>query len=420
MDYIRQKNDWNHRPLLFLVAFMIVSFWVWASVFSIEQHVRGTGRIVPAGQAKIVQNLEGGIIDEILVHEGQSVEKNQVLMQISNKRAESDLEEQKIGMEGKQVKLARLRAEQQQAARFEYNAKNAAPDLIANEEQIFNSRRSALNEKLAALNEQITQKKLKLADLDSQLSNISAERKIAQDQLDINERLKKSGAVSQSRYLEAKSRVTNFDTRLEQIKKSRPVLYAEIDEIKNNIEGEKQDFAAEVAEEINKTELDIRQLQERMKTQADQVNRTALVSPVKGIVNKIHVTTLGGVIKSGEPLVEIIPMEEDLIVEAQVPARDRGKIWTGLPVMVKVTAYDFALYGGIEGNLVEVSADSFTDERGNVFYRVRISLQGKQLQDKPLYPGMIVNADIISGKITIMNSILRPFWRIREAALREA
>ena len=421
-DYSSGSREWNYRPVLILVVVMAVCFYGWATLSKIEQHVRGSGRIVPAGQSKIVQNLEGGIVETINVQEGQSVRKNDVLMQIRNQRAKSDLEEQKIILAGRQVKLARLRAEHAGAEDFNYDANGASAimEVVGSETQIFLGRKRVLNEKLGALNDQIRQKNLKLEDLNAQLSNMAAERKIAQDQLNINDRLRKSGAVSESRYLEAKSRVTNFDTRMEQIRKSIPITRAEIDELKSKIEGERQAFLTDTADEINTTELEIRQLQERMKAQSDQVERTALVSPVNGIVNKVHVTTAGGVIKPGEPLVEITPLDEDLIVEAKIPAKDRGKIWVGLPVMVKVTAYDYALYGGIEGRLSEISADSFNDEQGNTFYRARISLMSRTLGDEPLYPGMVVNADIISGQISIRDAILKPFWRIRETALRES
>lgn len=414
-------RKWNYRWLLLLIAVMMAGFYAWAALSSIEQHVRGNGRIVPAGQAKIVQNLEGGIVDEIAVHEGQTIEKNVVLMQISNQRAKSDLEEQKIILAGKQVRMARLHAEQEGKDIFDYpDEGNAALKKLADSEaEIFDSRKQSLHEKISILNEQINQKQLKLQDLDAQLGNTQAERKVAQEQLGINERLMKSGAVSQSRYLDSKGRVTSFDTRIEQIRNAVPITKAEIEEIKRKIDGEKKDFQSEVADEINKTELDMRQLRERMRAQFDQVERTAIVSPVRGIVNKVHITTSGGVVQPGEPLVEIIPLDEDLIVEAKVPAKDRGRIWVGLPVMVKVTAYDFALYGGVSGTLTEISADSFTNERGDVFYRARISLKDKTLGDKPLYPGMIVNADIISGETSILHALLKPFWRIRETALRE-
>ena len=264
------------------------------------------------------------------------------------------------------------------------------------------------------------QKELKLEDLRTQLTNTQAERKVAADQLAINEKLRRSGAVSESRYLDSQSRVKNFDTRIQQIQKNIPITSAEIQEIHQKEKSERESHKTDVIEETNKVELGIQQLQERIKTLADEVERRALISPVTGIVNKLYINTIGGVISPGEPVVEIIPMDENLVVEAKVSTKDRGLIWIGLPVVIKVTAYDYAVYGGIDGTLEDISADSLTDKDGRQYYRLRISLKSNNLgKDQPLYPGMTVEANIISGKKSILHTLLKPFWRVRENALRE-
>ncbi len=424
MGGIRIKHDhaWHYRPLLWLVLLFVVLFFVWASLSEIEQHVRAEGRIIPVGQSKTVQHLEGGIVNEILVKEGQTVEKGDVLLQVSNQRARSDLEEQKIALEALNVRLVRLRAEADGKEVFTYMPKQNVPqikNILASEKQLFKSRRQGLIEKISILEEQAKQKSFRLAEMNVQYKNLNAERRVAQDQLTINDRLRKSGAISESRYLETKSRVRSFDTRIAQVKQNLPVIRAELQEIRQKIQSERENNATEVIEEMNKVELALRQLQERMKTGFDEVQRTEILSPTKGIINTLHVNTRGGVVRPGDPLVEIIPLDGNLIAEARVQTKDRGLIWNNLPVVVKITAYDFAVYGGIDGRIQDISADSFIDERGGEYYRVRVSLDRNDLgDDRPLYPGMTVEANIISGETTVLRALLKPFWRVQQAALR--
>ena len=417
---IQRESTWGYRPLLIIIAILIVMFFTWAAFSKIEQHVHALGRIIPAAQTKIVQHLEGGIVNEILVSEGEAVEKGQVILKISNQRTSSELQELTISIEALKIKRARLKAEYSNAREFSYEVPSAElVDTLENEKRLFDSRHQVFDQKISGLNEQITQKRLKQNDLSAQLANLASERSVAQNQLDINERLRRSGAVSESRYLDTVSQVKNFDTRIAQVRNSTPIVKAEIQEVRKKITEEQQSRQTLIVDELNKVELDIQQSTERLKTYSDEVKRTDIPSPVKGMVNKLYVNTVGGVVRPGEPLVEIIPMDENLIAEARVATKDRGLIWVGLPAIVKVTAYDYAIYGGIKGKVTEISADSLTDENGARFYRVRLSLSANSLKGQPLYPGMTVEGNIIAGKKSILHSLLKPIWRLQENALRE-
>jgi len=414
---------WHYRPILFTIVIMVILFTAWSYSYKIDQHVRSQGRIIPAGQTKIVQHLEGGIVSDILINEGQRINQGDILLQVSNQQARSDLAEQQISLEALKIRILRLQAEYNGDKTF-----NIPPDIentnnqniIKNEKRLFTSRRQSLIEKLSVFLEQINQKELKLEDLKAQLSNLNAEKKVSSDQLAINERLKRSNAISESRYLESKSKVKSFNTRISQVKKNIPVIQAELQEILKKIKSEKENYKTEILNEKGKVELALQQMTERLKTRHDEVDRTAIISPVNGIVNKLYVNTVGGVVQPGGDLVEIIPLDENLIVEARLSTKDRGKVWIGLPVLVKITAYDYAIYGGIDGRIIDISADSFRDERGVQFYRTRIKLEKNSIsKNKPLYPGMTVEANIISGQTTILHALLKPFWRIKQNALRE-
>ncbi|MCB1592812.1 MAG: HlyD family type I secretion periplasmic adaptor subunit [Alphaproteobacteria bacterium] len=420
---ISNGHEWNYRPLLYTVILLIVTFFLWSGLSRIDQQVRAQGRIIPSGQSKLVQHLEGGIVDQILVREGQRVEKGQPLFQIRNQGASSELEGNRIAMKALDIRALRLESERLGEKEFtlaEEDRKGGLAEIATNEERLFESRMQSQEEKRGVFEERENQKTLKLEDLKQQLGNLRAERKIAQDKLNINEKLRRSGAVSESRYLDSKSEVSNFDTRIGSIEKMIPITRAELEEIRKQKAELDERLKMEVLDEISKVELDRQKLQEKLKADLDQVQRTALYAPVKGLVNKIHINTEGGVIGPGAILAEIIPLDDNLIVEARMNTKDRGLVWNGLPASVKITAYDSSIYGTLKGSITEISADSLRDDSGAVFYRVKIALDPESVKGfEPIYPGMTVEANILSGKISVLRAIFKPLLRVSQNALRE-
>lgn len=418
-----EEGEWNYRPLLYALALLVTVFFLWSALSEIDQQVRAIGRIVPSGQAKLVQHLEGGIVDKILVREGQRVEKGSPLFQIRNQGASSELEGNRIALQALDIRARRLEYEHEGKTDFNVEAKDKAgalEEIAGNEERLFESRKQAFLEKKGVFEERENQKTLKLEELKQQLENLRAERKIAQDQLEINEKLRKSGAVSETRYLDAKGRVSDFNTRIGSIEKIIPVTKAELEEVRKQIAelGERQKM--EILDERGKVELERQRLQEKLKADRDQVERTALYAPVTGLVNKIHINTEGGVVGPGAILAEIIPLDDNLIVEARMNTKDRGLVWNGLPANVKITAYDSAVYGTLKGSITEISADSLRDDTGAVFYRIKIALAPESVKGfEPIFPGMSVEANILSGKISVLRAIFKPLLRIKQNALRE-
>jgi HlyD family type I secretion membrane fusion protein len=413
----------SHRLLLFLMAAFVVGFWLWASFSAIDQQVRGMGRIVPSGQAKLVQHLEGGIVTTILVDEGQKVEADQPLFRVSNQQAESDSRELQLQAASIKLQMRRLEAERdgKSAPDFKGLSENAPAGSVDNEMQLFRARTQNYRENLNILQDQVRQKQLRLEDLQTQFNNLTNELKVSVEQYSINERLRLAGAISETRYLQSKSAKQDFTTRAGVVEKSIPVTKAELNEVRSRISELEQKHKTEILDDLRRAELALGQANERIKTPDDKIRRTTVTSPIRGIINKLYITTVNGVVKPGDKLVEIVPLDDKLIVEAHVSTKDRGLIWQGLPALVKISAYDYALYGGIKGQLVEISPDTLVDERGNAYYRVRISLEKNQLSDSmPLFPGMTADVNILSGKVTILQYLLRPVWSIKENALREA
>lgn len=292
------------------------------------------------------------------------------------------------------------------------------PSLVVNETALFRSRVNRRNEEIQALEEKANQKRLKLVELKTQFDDLSKELNIAQEQFRINQRLLKSGAVSETRYLDSKSKVSNFNTRLSLVRKKIPITEAELKEFEANIQEAHGKHESEVLDEISKVKIEIGQLEERIKMQVDKVQRTAILSPDDGEIVTIHYNTIGGTIRSGDVIAELAPANKELIVEARISTADRGKLWVGLPANIKITAYDYAIYGSLEGRVEAISADSLLDENGRSYYRVRISLKEQQIREGlPIRAGMQTEVNVLTGKKKVMDIILNPLKRSFDNAL---
>ncbi len=416
------KNIQGHSVLLLLISLCLTCFFVWAGVTKIDQHVRGTGKVIPAGKIRTIQHLENAIIREILVKEGQAVQAGDVLFNLTNTRAEAEMKEIDVAMNALLLKQTRLKAEFNQAKVLDFSANTVAgyDNIKEAGQELFLARRAELNEKIDGLKKRMKQKVLRLDDLETNVKNLAKERSVAQEQLKIKKRLRATGAVSRSQYLETESEVKNFNTRISQVQKEIPIVKSEISEIVNLLEETKQNWRSKIVEELNTVNIDLKKLGERVVTYSDAVSRTAILAPINGVVNKLHVNTIGGVIQSGQVLAEIIPLEEKLVVEGRISLQDRGKIWVGLPVAAKITAYDYSIYGGLKGELTYISADSFVDNQGIGYYLVKVTLEKtKMSEEKPIFPGMSVDLNILANKISILHALLKPLTQIRENALRE-
>lgn len=415
-------TQWYYRPTLLIMVSLILIFTGWAYVSKIDEHVRGTGRVIPAGKARTIQHLEGGIVNKILAEEGDQVAAGATLFTIQNKRAESSRNEIEIDLTTQEIKKHRLLTELEDVDEitFDKALTESYASVIESETQQFRARRNEFLEKLSGIREQIRQKELRLADLNAQVTNLNAELDVAQEQFEIKERLYEAGATSRSQYLEAQSRVRNFTTRIGQVKKEIPVVVAEFSELQKRLSETREKQNADVTEDLTDVNVEIKKLQERLNALTDEVNRTEIKSPINGVVNKIFMNTRGGVMQPGQPLAEIIPVDELLIIEGQISTDDRGKIWPGLPVTAKITAYDYTIYGGLKGELTYISADSFIDKKGQEFYQIRVELKSDKLKDdQPIFPGMTADLNVIAGQTTILKAILKPFISIRENALKE-
>ena len=422
-DFISKIDTvWNYKPALMVVMAFIAAFFVWASIAEIDQQVIATGRVIPAGKARSIQHLEGGIINGIEIKEGQLVEEGDVLFYVGNQKAQSDLQEAKIVRDALFLREQRLQAEQAGADVVDFEPAYAKkfPNIVQTERDLFEARKQAFAEQISGLQKQLRQKELKLDDLYTRINDLGEELDVIEEQLAIKQKLLNSGAISRSVYLETESRARNFETRINAAKKEVPITKSELQEVYSNIEEERQNNNAEIIEDLKDVRLDISTMTERIKALQDEVSRTAIRSPIKGIVNKLYINTIGGVISPGQTLADLVPLEETLVIEGRVATNDRGKIYPGLIVNAKIRAYDYTIYGGMTGELTQISADSFIEKDGSEYYRIRVTLTTSQLSaDKPIYPGMTADLNILAGKTTVLSAILKPYKRIRDTAFTD-
>lgn len=416
------ETHWNHRIVTWPIMLFTFVFIVWASLSEVDETVAGTGTVVPSGQTKIIQHLEGGIIKEILVKEGESVTKGEPLFKLSQAFFLSDQKAKQIDLLALYATEIRLKAEiaEKSTVTFGNNFNKTIPAILKNEKSIFKANLRAFNEQLALLKDTIEKKKLQITKMTNKLYNLETELKIARENVSIQENLVKQGASSRQMYLGTLAKKQSFITEKQSLKNSIPVTRKELKEAQEKFENYKSKEHVKQLKELGEVRLKISKLTERSKADEDREIRKTIISPVNGTIKKIYFHTIGGIVKPGDPVVEITPVGDSLMIEGQIKTSDRARIWIGQKVSVSITAFDFSRYGALDGTLVAISPDSFTNEKGGSYYEVKVSTSKASFgKDKIVLPGMSAKINILTGKKTIMEYILKPLKDIKHNALRE-
>jgi adhesin transport system membrane fusion protein len=412
-----------HLLLVVIVAFF-AAFLAWASWAKLDEVTRGDGKVIPSRQVQVVQNLEGGIVAEIAVREGAVVERGEVLVRIDDIRAASSLRESRARHLALLGALSRLRAEVGGTELvFPPEVVAEAPAVAENERALFEARQQALESELAILHSQAAQREQELSELATRLDQLKRSHELAVEELKITEPLAANRVVSRVQLLRLEREVNDLSGELETTRLVVPRAEAAFREASRRIEERRLKFRAEAQRELNAVQAEAAALGEVIAAAADTVSRTEVRSPVRGTIKQLFVNTVGGVIQPGADLIEIVPLEDNLLVEARVRPADIAFLHPGQAAMVKVTAYDFAIYGGLEGVVEDISADTITDEKGESFYRVRVRTRDNALEKAgeplPIIPGMTTQVDILTGEKTVLDYLLKPILRARDRALRE-
>ena len=402
----------------------IVLFLLWATFAPIDEIVRGDGKVIPSGENQMIQHLEGGILGGILVKEGDTVLADQVLLKVDNLKSSSTFESMQFKSAELRAKIVRLRAEIDNA---DFNPSSEdlkqIPSQILQERNLFTSNKDRLNAQLAGLNEQYIQKKNDKLETQGRISEQRKALNFIKEEVRISEPLVAQGVKSKVEFLKLQRELSSLEERYNALVVSIPRLDAAMYEIDNKIKEVRSEFTTKAQIELNEAQTEYNRITAESSMLADQVTRTMVKSPINGIVQKLFVNTVGGVIKPGDNLIEIVPTENGLVAEAKVKPSDIAFLYPGQEAIVKITAYDFALYGALRGKVLTISPDSITDKNENIYYIVRVQTDKKYFgtEDKPLKitPGMTVNVDIITGEKTVMQYILKPILKAKQYTFTE-
>jgi len=419
-----ERNSRGTRIIVNVIFICVIWLIVWASYATLDEITRGIGKIVPSSQVQVVQNLEGGILSEVLVKIGDTVEVNQPLIKIANKKFDSNFEESMVKLDEFKIRSARLKAESS-GSEFKVTPEleKTRPDLIKNERNLLETNLGFLNNQIAMINQQIVQKKNEIKEANTVLKNSEVNRDLLAQQIAMTRPLTERGVSPRTDMIRLEREMAGIQERLEVTRATLPRHESSVKELENKVEETKMSFRSRAQKELGDMIAQISQIEESQNSLKDQVTRTLLKSPVKGLVKQIHLNTVGGVVKPGMDLIEVVPLDDKLLVEVQIRPSDIAFIHPGQLAKVKITAYDYSIHGGLDGRVVHISADTMTDNRGQSYYLVKIETDKNYLgaPDKPkkIMPGMTATVDILTGKKTVMDYLLKPILKAKHEALTE-
>jgi adhesin transport system membrane fusion protein len=405
------------RIILWFWLITILFFLIWASFTKIDEIVRGEGKIIPSGKNQIIQNLEGGIIKNILVREGDSVKAGETLIQIQNEKSFSSYEEKIIKIQELENKIKRLKAQ----SRITLESFETKEILVPHEKNLFLTNIELLKSKINIFKEQKIQEKANLKEAQMDIKHYKKSRALLQEESDLLEPLVSKGIRPKIDLLRLKQELNDVAQKLDSSKESIKRIESSIKEIYSKSNEVVKKFNSQSQEELNKYLIELQQLKINTRSDKDSVLRTEVKAPSNGIIQNVFIHTIGGVIKPGENLIEIVPTDDSLLVEAKINPADIGFIFADQKVIVKVSAYDFSIYGGLEGNIVKIGADTQVDKDGNSYYEVLIKTKTNFLgsQKLPIIPGMVVSIDILTGKKSILDYILKPILKTKQYTFTE-
>lgn len=431
-----QKNakvDFKVLLLFFSIIIFFAGAFTWAYFSQIDELTRGEGKVIPSEKIKTIQSLDGGLISEILVKEGAIVKKGQELMKIDTTRFEASLEENKQTYYHLLITKTRLEAESRidlskpiPQLKYSDEVLKQANTFAQNDKKLFKSRLEELKSTTQIFKIQLKQKEQEVKELRSRSSQLRRSVALVKEEEKTMQLLVSRRSKSKVDLIRIKKELSQLQGDLQNAYINIPKAKYAMEEAKNRISEKAKIFRAEASNELQKLNTEIKKYESKLVSEVDKLEKTVLHSPVDGIVKQIHVNTVGGVIKSGMELIEIVPQSDILLVEAKIDPKDIAFINPQQKAIVKITAYDFAIYGGLDGQIIEISADSIVDKNDKnqeSYYKVVIKTNQNYLerngQKLPIIPGMITSVDIITGKKSILDFILKPILKTKQNALHE-
>ena len=399
-------------------------FIVWASFAEVDEITRGSGEVIPFGENQVIQNLEGGIVEAIDVQEGDRVKAGEILLKIGNSESYSQYASNELTLGELQAKAYRLYAEANDKPFVAETMEDPElASLIELERNLYMTDKVQFEAQDSVIVQQIEQKKHELTEAEKKVEHLETALSLVNEEITMTEPMVEEGVKSRVDFLRLKRDANDIHERLTAARLSMPRLQSVITEYRKKREENRLLFKSKAQSELTKVSAEIERIKANKTALSDQVERTVVRSPVDGIVQRLFVHTIGGVVKPGEDLVEIVPSDDNLYLEVKIKPSDIAFIHPGADAMVKVSAYDFAIHGGLKGTVISISPDTVTDEQGDTYYKIHIKTEknylGSPEQPKKIITGMTVDADIVTGQKTVMQYILKPILKSKQYVFSE-
>jgi len=418
------RNSSKQKLLLWILFATVISFLIWASVTQIDELARGKGRVIPSGKTQLVQNLEGGIIKDILVEEGTLVQEGDILLRIDNSNSYGSYEEALTTYNELYARSLRLDCEaQDKPFKGDAAATGALKGYMENEQRLYRTNQEQLENRIGILTAQKRQKAGELQEARHRLSALKESHELLSREIQIKEPLVRKGIESEIAFLKLKREATSVLGEYRSTEASLPRLQNAISEIESKMTEERLNYRKNAQLEYTKVIAELERAKSSQESFKDRVVRTEVRSPVNGAIKQIFVNTIGGVIRPGMDLIEIVPTDETLLIEAKVTPADIAFIHPGQNATIRFTAYDYTIYGALEGSVTHISADSMVDEEGESFYLIKVEAGTSYLEKEGrkyyIIPGMVADVDIVTGKKSVLDYMLKPILKAQRNAFHE-
>ncbi len=410
--------------LLFVIAATFAGLVVWAGMSEVDTVAQAQGKVIPAARVQLMQSLEGGLIREIHVVQGQAVEAGTLLVSLSPTQAGGEFKTRRQQALALEARMARLFAEAEgREPRFSADIIKDSPEFVKVERSSFEGRQAEQGMQAVMLEAQIEQRTKEVEE--SRIALATAERSLegAREERGIMEKLVAQGLEPRIELVRLDRTISEAVGRADSARVAITRAQQAIIEARARADSSQKQFRTQAREELNRATNELRAIEQTMPALEDKVDRTVVKAPVRGIVNRVFVNTVGGVAKPGDSLVELVPADDPLVVEAMISPKDIGFVLVGQTARVKLTAYDYSLFGAMPGKVVQISPDAITNERGDSFFLVRVQTERTMVEnlDKklPIMAGMQAQVDIITGSKTILAYLMKPVMAVRESAFKE-
>lgn len=421
---IRLRPTVTSNLMLISISGFVCFLLLWATFSRIDEITHGEGQVVPTSEIQIVQSLEGGVLQELKVEEGSVVKKGEVLAKISDVAFASEERGTEVRQEALLIKKARLEAEANDTAfSIPEELRAKAPTIASNEEQLYRSRQTEVENATSILKDRISRAQAQISEIHARIARLSQSRKLVQQELTITQKMVEQRAVPKLDEIRLSRDLNDISGQINEASQEQSGLEADLRTARKELEDQKTKFRSQALGELNDVQTQLSQLSENLTAIGDRVDRSELRSPVDGVVNKIMLKTIGGVVEPAMKLIEIVPMDDELKIMAKVQPSEIAFLKPGQPVKVKISAYDPQRYGSLNGKLERIGANSVNDSKGNIFFEIEVTTEQNHLgtteNPLPITPGMVASTEIITGDRSILEYLMRPVLRAKDKALTE-